>query len=369
MTYSTTATSSYILSKYSRSYPTSAQAYADWQHFTNPEIHLTLDVERSNNGELQDVRLRVLWVMKDGNDKQAQVVFEDIDLLSFSDKTLRHQQGLPLKAVYRDNLVGVRYLHPKESINTSPTYRRFQVTFASVAVVTEFINVICTVCPCKLNPADNTTLSSVQVQGSNFVAKNMGPPQVPPRVELSVPTADRTVSAVHIPALISKHRAPSDKEAPTLQLSSSQYASSCSQFTSSPTNVDAEHLRSYTLQEPVRESGTSTWMPEFGNRSVQAEQYTRPIIPESQLSSQGTEAHRHQTSCPTLEGSGVRTRSEATDNFLSVVQSASQLYDLSPAALEQIVGKVVREEGFPRLLESLTKLWGLKGLINIHLPN
>lgn len=81
MAYSTTATSSYSLSKYSRSYPTGAQTYADWQHFTNPEIRLVLDVERGNNSKLQGVRLRVLWHMQDGGSQQPQVVFASISHL------------------------------------------------------------------------------------------------------------------------------------------------------------------------------------------------------------------------------------------------------------------------------------------------
>ena len=47
-------------------------------------------------------------------------VQEDIELLSFSAPSLLQNQkrnfaehGLPLKAVYRDCIVGVRYLHPR----------------------------------------------------------------------------------------------------------------------------------------------------------------------------------------------------------------------------------------------------------------
>jgi hypothetical protein len=75
MTHSTTKTSSYTLSKYSRSYPTSAQTYSGWQHFTNPEIRLLLDVTKGSNSELQEVRLRVLWNINNGGDNQSQVVF------------------------------------------------------------------------------------------------------------------------------------------------------------------------------------------------------------------------------------------------------------------------------------------------------
>lgn len=44
---------------------------------------------------------------------------EDLELLSFSDMvpngSQKHQmEGLPLKAVYRDTVVGIRYLHSRD---------------------------------------------------------------------------------------------------------------------------------------------------------------------------------------------------------------------------------------------------------------
>lgn len=61
MAHSTTATSTYALGKYSRSYPTKDQA-SEWQHFTNPVIRLVLDVRKAT--ELESVRLRILWTME-----------------------------------------------------------------------------------------------------------------------------------------------------------------------------------------------------------------------------------------------------------------------------------------------------------------
>jgi hypothetical protein len=78
MSRSTTGTSSYILSKYSRSYPLAAkpkrtinntqtqtqpglETTSEWQHFTNPVIRLVLDVKTSSSAEIESVRLRIMW--------------------------------------------------------------------------------------------------------------------------------------------------------------------------------------------------------------------------------------------------------------------------------------------------------------------
>lgn len=62
MSHSTTATSTYVLTKYSKSYPTAAQPdTTEWQHFTNPTMRLVLDMKKGT--ELESVRLRILWSM------------------------------------------------------------------------------------------------------------------------------------------------------------------------------------------------------------------------------------------------------------------------------------------------------------------
>ena len=76
MSRSTTGTSSYILSKYSRSYPAKRtinktqtqtqlglETTSEWQHFTNPVIRLVLDVKTSDSAEIESVRLRIMWHM------------------------------------------------------------------------------------------------------------------------------------------------------------------------------------------------------------------------------------------------------------------------------------------------------------------
>ena len=79
MLHSTTSTGSFDIVKYSRSYPPSSIAGSesqasqrtptpqlDWQHFFNPLMRLVLDITKSERGELESVRLRILWYMDGG---------------------------------------------------------------------------------------------------------------------------------------------------------------------------------------------------------------------------------------------------------------------------------------------------------------
>jgi hypothetical protein len=85
MSRSTTTTTTHILLKYSRSYPSVANQVssqgqsAEWQHYANPVMRLVLDVKKSTQGELESIRLRILWSMNSGTDPmdvdQREVVF------------------------------------------------------------------------------------------------------------------------------------------------------------------------------------------------------------------------------------------------------------------------------------------------------
>lgn len=79
MSHSTTGTSSFLLSKYSRSYPvkrtlqkaqmssqSGPELMPDWQHFTNPVIRLVLDVKTTSDAEIESVKLRILWEINHG---------------------------------------------------------------------------------------------------------------------------------------------------------------------------------------------------------------------------------------------------------------------------------------------------------------
>ncbi|KAG1803356.1 uncharacterized protein BJ212DRAFT_960704 [Suillus subaureus] len=60
--------------------------------------------------------------------------------------------GLPLKTVYRDAVVDIRYLHPRTTDSTcQPVYQRFQITFTTATSPARFIDAVRPVCPCRLN--------------------------------------------------------------------------------------------------------------------------------------------------------------------------------------------------------------------------
>lgn len=92
MPHSTTGTTSFILAKYSRAYPSKRTAQraqkepqngsemaSEWQHFTNPTIRLVLDVKSTPDDGIESVRLRILWQINSevdpGYNNQQDVVF------------------------------------------------------------------------------------------------------------------------------------------------------------------------------------------------------------------------------------------------------------------------------------------------------
>ncbi|EIW83055.1 hypothetical protein CONPUDRAFT_71689 [Coniophora puteana RWD-64-598 SS2] len=119
---------SYTLVKYSRAHPAHSPAQSSngvsdisqsWQHYTGPAIKLHLDTKKHLDGRFASVHLRVAWFL-DNNARQPDMIFllrrqEDVDLLEFSSlppQNYSDVQSLPLKAIYRDNVIGMRYLHP-----------------------------------------------------------------------------------------------------------------------------------------------------------------------------------------------------------------------------------------------------------------
>ncbi|KAF4605476.1 hypothetical protein EYR40_004260 [Pleurotus pulmonarius] len=51
-------------------------------------------------------------------------------------------------------------------------------------------------------------------------------------------------------------------------------------------------------------------------------------------------------------------------SLLSAVRESTKLYDLSSCELEDLVGRVVCEEGFSKLLQRVDSMWRVKGLLH-----
>ncbi|KAK0485748.1 hypothetical protein IW261DRAFT_1604017 [Armillaria novae-zelandiae] len=322
MSTSTTATSTFTLQKYSRSYPTSAGS--EWQHFTNPTIRLVLDAKNASGGDLESVRLRVIWTMDNGDPMDttagSQILFEDLDLLSFSSLPFRqHQrqsQGLPLKAVYRELVVGIRYLHPRE-YSANPTYRRFQITFTSAASVSQFINGIRTVCPCKANSAPARGLVEPSLQASS----TLRPPFPPSSIALS-----------QAPYL---HQYPSAPAFNNPDLT----------FTASQTKISLQEAHS-SQDTPLHVLSSSPVFPSL----------LPPIV------FNGASSPLPTSSSPAPKTAG--SQSSIKDAVLLSLRETTGLYDLPRSELEHLVSNVVREDGFSHLLSTLSTMWKVKSYLN-----
>lgn len=278
-------------------------------------------------------------------------------------------QGLPIKAVYRDNLVGIRYLHPKDTINSNPTYRRFQLTFASAALTNEFINSICTVCPCKLNPPNVPNLNPIPAPSQNLLPKTRDLPQLPSRMNVPV---DLNVPLVSRSAPMSGCLAPPDKPVFQMPLSSPQFIGSSQQekdifqLTSSPANVYSDQSQFCNIQDTRSHLG-HLHHHETGTRS---QQHSQLHFPESQLSSQDRQP-QNQSLGSKSDGQAEPATDKMRHELLSALQEFqnTELYDLSPDALEEIVGGIVHEKGFLIVsqLKSLEKLWAIKDLARSYI--
>ncbi|RDB25298.1 hypothetical protein Hypma_007667 [Hypsizygus marmoreus] len=366
MSHSTTATSTYVLAKYSKSYPTALQSQqgnpepssAEWQHFINPVIRLVLDVKKCT--DLESVRLRIIWLMDSDDERE-----EDIDLLSLSCLPQRRTpnqpaQGLPLKAVHRDSVVGIRYLHPTDTIG-APIYRRFQITFLSPLDVSQFIDAISTVCPCKANPS------------TMRVPRPMNPPMSAPTTTNLPPNRGGTLAppaSLPLPAQKS-----SDLQTP---MSSSRSISvlPSSIYSSSPSCTEANDLRlSTSSQSPIEHrlplpSAPGNLVNKLDSTSNHpkgsSQHWLRPTVQDIQK-----QTSLPDSSPPTSSGKSTSNdnnalrHDETTAALLASLRETTALYDLDRASLEQLLGEVVREDGFLKLLEHIDSMWRVKSFVGI----
>ncbi|SJK97456.1 uncharacterized protein ARMOST_00708 [Armillaria ostoyae] len=351
MSTSTTATSTFTLQKYSRSYPTSAGS--EWQHFTNPTIRLVLDARNASGGDLESVRLRIIWTMDNGDPMDTtagnQVLFEDLDLLSFSSLPFRqHQrqsQGLPLKAVYRGLVVGIRYLHPRE-YSANPTYRRFQITFTSAASVSQFINAIRTVCPCKANPAPAHGPVEPSLQSSSTLR-----PTLPPS----------SVALSQAPYL---HQYPSAPAFNNPDLT----------FTASQTKIYRQEAPQSSQDTPLHVLSSSPVFPSLlppivlngANSPLPTSTPPAPKTAESQSSmNSATHPSIVPTSAPIADPAPSQPTSSSAikDAVLLSLRETTGLYDLPRSDLERLVSNIIREDGFSHLLTTLSTMWKVKSYL------
>ncbi|PPQ98795.1 hypothetical protein CVT24_003353 [Panaeolus cyanescens] len=366
MNHSTTGTFTYSISKYSRSYPPAtattpgSDPASEWQHFTNPVIRLVLDVKTATTtNELEAVRLRVLWKMD--MTQGSKDTEEDLDLLALSflpslGPTSNHLEGLPLKAVYRDTVVGIRYLYSQED-PSSPIFRRFQLSFQSSTEASAFIDSIRPICPCKLNsvaPAQTNPRPVLKTAMTMNPPANRAPTALLPPHTRADSLALRRTATVNssnlrigpIPGVLQHPVQPSIPSSPLRQRSSQATTSHVPLSDSDNTLRPNDQISS--------EQSTNTSYSAVPQRPVTGALLTSPaILPSSSLPSASTSDFDSRP--PSLS-----MPAPIKQSIVSALSGHSSVYNLPPSALESIVAEIIREDGFLELIEKLSDIIRVK---------
>lgn len=182
---------------------------------SQPQLHLRLDTVAAPGHPLDRPRTQKLLLTvslapqpssapSDAHARAARaqtIELVSVDLNSFSSpalvKATPHGQ-LPVKAVYKALVVGLRYLHidPRAPVE----FRRFQMRLTSEDEMTRFLSSIEAVCPVK--PAAQGPTARAKGKEPASVARSstlaVSSPAVPPSTQTAPPTARATFT---IPAL------------------------------------------------------------------------------------------------------------------------------------------------------------------------
>ena len=237
----------------------------------------------------------------------------------------------------------------------SQTFRRFQVSFSSPSLVSEFINAIQTVCPCKQNP------NNPQVSNLNSNPSVIGlPPSVETQPHVQFPNnvinlqPDR---GGRIPLPSAAQGAIQSSQAPfSSPLGMPQHCSS-PPFNSvdPPTSSSATSAR-YGLEATDSLTVSSRYLDQNVSLQSASAGYVGQIepnpspptlpTPSSLPCSERSAANGGKTIAPNTDSLQV----PPSDPVLASLKEVTSIYDLSLATLEQVVGDVIREEGFPRLV-------------------
>ncbi|GAA5889034.1 hypothetical protein JCM8208_007750 [Rhodotorula glutinis] len=215
----TTTTQHWLLAKYSRSRslldaaprPSTAssnnapgsvagQASDDsiqWDHYSQPQLALRLDTTfasspssstpSSNTAHPLRMVLSVtfdpLFRDPDRGGTQQPLLLDSLDLTAFSSREIRTHtpsDQLPLKAVYRDAVLGLRYLALSHHARTAPNqpeveFRRLQAKFMSTAERQRFVEAVGALVPAK--PAVKADPAPVAPPAPAAKKLKVGPPR------------------------------------------------------------------------------------------------------------------------------------------------------------------------------------------------
>ncbi|KAF4620534.1 hypothetical protein D9613_000477 [Agrocybe pediades] len=275
---------------------------------------------------------------------------EDLDLLSFSPLTSAPSQktsaeGLPLKVVYRDAVVGIRYLHSRE--NNVPVYRRMQISFQSTQEASEFIEIIKPICPCKLNPVatgvlptPRTQMQHTDQQGLSIQASivTRASPTLQTKASANIPAFVRPDPPVLV-AMPQRITAPSMPVAPR---------SSSPTVTSKQASDSSFHISS---------DDTNGLRPSTSN------DMTLPLHQKENLVSPHT-TQIPSSSVPSSSATSGDLYQSRPHPLVAALNSSTPIYEMSNGALEQLIGEIVHEDGFVQLLERMSQLLTVRTLLD-----
>ncbi|KAF9459816.1 hypothetical protein BDZ94DRAFT_1267427 [Collybia nuda] len=276
-------------------------------------------------------------------------------------------QGFPIKAVYRDAVVGIRYLHGEDTI-TEPVYRRFQITFMTSSAVLEFVDAIRSICPCKANPS--TTLgcdTAVNTRATlDLPTTGVRPPiTAHPRNPTSSQLLYRHASLVYVPQkqcnlapIFPAQLSIIDSQAPFSSTPTPSTSRTEAQLIRrSPINMERDVLQSPSALIP-RRPNNDHFSPTF---QVGSETQTAkiPMTAVSRVTpdGQGPPKQNSLLRPPSPISSASNNISQDFDVMLSSLRHCSALYDLPQSTLEKIVGDIVREDDFVKLVSICLTVW------------
>ncbi|KZS98293.1 hypothetical protein SISNIDRAFT_481050 [Sistotremastrum niveocremeum HHB9708] len=419
----TTKQNVWIVSRYSRSYPEVTDGA--WQHYQydTPPIRVLLEQTETENTALPSIRLRILWQIQDGQGNQNEIVFEDIDLLEYSKRSFPNlntaSRSLPIRALYKDNTVGLKYLNLALPSNATPDFRRIQIIFSDAQAALSFIAAIGPVCPCQsamqtkavastpagFNPPPPSSTQYSQIDSSPAISpttKTKPKPKKdrPPakRTKTSHGTESQVVSSPHIsrngtntprkliqPSPSVEIRQPQESSQTQRPVINSGQSLSLLNELITPSSVVIPILKPSNVSELVStnlfdgsiptvqtppvssqpQASQKTAVPQVPARlsietPMQIEQASNfsQIIQELPPSSAST----HAVAAPlTHIGSSVATPPTSGP----LIQTLSQLYKLPTDELESLVSTIVQEPGFTDFLQKVDTLWKVRGFVGL----
>ncbi|GAA5866910.1 hypothetical protein JCM8547_003914 [Rhodosporidiobolus lusitaniae] len=343
----TTQTQHWLLEKYSRSRTPSAppskrfkmnsggrggksehgggEAEVEWDHYSQPQLSLRLKTTLSSSPSsgsstsLPHVQSMLLAVSLDplfrepnrSAGGQQNLTLDLLDLASFSSPAIRAatpKDQLPLKAVYKDAVLGLRYLTLDEGRGEG-TFKRLQVKFTSVEERERFVGAVGAFVPAK--PAVGST--TVKSSGKGKSSSKTATPRKTNQAALSVPS-------------------PASKQ-PTAQ--SSSFAHIPSTDTAAPPQANRT---SSTFQLPLT-------LPNLPSQHAQQPSH----VPPPPAASSPSTSHRLPRNLTTLLPN-LSSSSQALPPVPPTLTPSEQLSQLSPAAFDALLQEALLEEGFEELV-------------------